>query len=42
MGFGEMPVLCGGGFAQGRGWNLAEFPLKFSSLEFSGFTRQEV
>jgi len=24
----------------GGGWNHAEFPLKFNSLEFSGFTRQ--
>jgi hypothetical protein len=36
----EMPVLCGDGFAQGRWLNRAEFPLKFNSLEFSGFTRQ--
>jgi hypothetical protein len=25
---------------RGGGWNRAEFPLKFNSLEFSGFTRQ--
>jgi hypothetical protein len=25
---------------RGGGWNGAEFPLKFNSLEFSGFTRQ--
>jgi hypothetical protein len=24
----------------GGGWNRAEFPLKFNSLEFSSFTRQ--
>jgi hypothetical protein len=36
----EMSVLCGDGFAQGGGWNRAEFTLKFNSLEFSGFTRQ--
>jgi hypothetical protein len=36
----EMPVSAVMASHSGGGWNHAEFPLKFNSLEFSGFTRQ--
>jgi hypothetical protein len=36
----EMPVSAATAARRGGGWNRAEFPLNFNSLEFSGFTRQ--